>query len=110
MSYGTIKTSATKPNVSETSPLLTQDDANGNPASASASASEDGSSSETSQRDATCWASLKAIYFRNIGLFLVFLAQMFGSIVSAHKGPGRCSMGALTKADVHDNSAVGNGV
>ncbi|KAF4995840.1 hypothetical protein FDECE_12672 [Fusarium decemcellulare] len=79
MSYGTLKTPAKEPRALETSPLLVPDESNGNPASPSA---DHVSSSETGQPDATVWATLKAIYSNNIGLFLVFLAQMFGSIMS----------------------------
>lgn len=32
----------------------------------------------------TAWTQVKAFYSENIGLFFVFLAQMFASIVSLH--------------------------
>lgn len=73
MSYGTIKTPAPASNAPEASPLLA---ANGSPASTDDALS---GRPETSQR--SLWVTLKAIYSNNIGLFLVFLAQMFGSIV-----------------------------
>lgn len=79
MSYGTIKTSAPASDTPEASPLLA---ANGNPAASDGALSGPETSQQESQNDNNLWVTLKSIYNNNIGLFLVFLAQMFGSIVS----------------------------
>ncbi|KAF4981028.1 hypothetical protein FZEAL_3080 [Fusarium zealandicum] len=84
MSYGAIKTSADKPSDSEASGLLApnQDD-DGSPASSSTH--DPNTTALTSQQEYSgngVWGGLKALYSRNIGLFFVFLAQMFGSIMT----------------------------
>ncbi|KAH6887095.1 hypothetical protein B0T10DRAFT_549940 [Thelonectria olida] len=79
MSYGTVKPPAAKPNSAESPQTLRQNAAD--PLSASPLCDGE-QAAETHERPRTFRQKLKAFYTRNIGLFFVFLAQMFASIMS----------------------------
>ena len=85
MSYGSITAGNNKvpgPPFSNSSPS----GENGS-GTASAAVNTNGRTSETigpeafHLRESTLWGRLRAFYDENIGLFFIFLAQMFGSIV-----------------------------
>ncbi|KAM0545997.1 hypothetical protein ACHAPJ_011109 [Fusarium lateritium] len=83
MAYGTIKTQPSDPGNSEASSLLAQNEANRDNAldSTDVSANPAETSHETSNSNGI-WERVKHAYSKNIGLFFVLLAQMFGSIMS----------------------------
>lgn len=84
MSYGAIQKSATEPQASKTSVESTQnEEASGRSQSPSIhDVPPITTTGNQEDRDNTRWGRLKAVYTNNIGLFFVFLAQLFGSIVS----------------------------
>jgi hypothetical protein len=77
MSYGTTRSPAAQ--VASSDPLLPDEDQTSQrPPSPAASATE-----AEGPGPNTLWQKTKAFYGRNLGLFFVFLAQIFGSIVSS---------------------------
>lgn len=94
MAYGAVKTTpdaAARPAGSSAS--QTDDNINGN-----ASQAPQGSDAADEQ-STTFWSRTKAFYQNNIGLFFVFLAQIFASIV--RKPPSHHSTHVPTLADRH---------
>ncbi|KAK7433023.1 hypothetical protein QQZ08_000496 [Neonectria magnoliae] len=75
MSYGTVKPVASKPDASESSGPSMQ-------STVDVPVSGGEPTAEACVQDNAFWQKLKAFYAKNIGLFFVFLAQMFASIMS----------------------------
>ncbi|KAH7139700.1 hypothetical protein B0J13DRAFT_504971 [Dactylonectria estremocensis] len=79
MSYGTVKHQASKkPSASSSDGPLLQ----GVSEASSVSASGQDQTCDPDSLSVGIWPRLKAFYAKNIGLFFVFLAQMFASIMS----------------------------
>lgn len=79
MSHGKPKIPAPQDD-DPTSPLLRQHH-NPDPEAGHESSSSD-TDTEEEVGDETVWDKVKGVYSANIGLFFVFMAQFFGSIVS----------------------------
>lgn len=66
------------------------------------------------QSTQTLTAKLRAFYDRNFGLFLVLMAQVFGSLVSLPPLPPVSALQIqarnLTLVDDHDDAAIRNGI
>ncbi|KAH8683945.1 hypothetical protein BGZ61DRAFT_507532 [Ilyonectria robusta] len=83
MSYGTVKPSASKPDHSNLSAPLLQSAAGASPPSPPVSDDETPTAAcGQESHDNAFWEALKAFYVKNIGLFFVFVAQVFASIMS----------------------------
>ncbi|KAL6408789.1 hypothetical protein AUP68_07735 [Ilyonectria robusta] len=81
MSYGTVKPSASKPDHSNLSAPLLQSAAGASPPSPPVSDDETPTAAcGQESHDNAFWEALKAFYVKNIGLFFVFVAQVFASI------------------------------
>ncbi|KAF4951895.1 hypothetical protein FSARC_12788 [Fusarium sarcochroum] len=83
MAYGTIKTQPEAVGDSEASSVLAQNEVHRDSATDTTDHSAD--PAETSHPNGNgngVWERVKSAYSKNIGLFFVLLAQMFGSIVS----------------------------
>lgn len=81
MSYGTTRSPAAQ--VASSDPLLPDEEQGSQrPPSPAASASDNEEAGSS-----TIWQKTTAFYSRNLGLFFVFLAQIFGSIVSSSQLP-----------------------
>ncbi|KAJ4250946.1 hypothetical protein NW762_011596 [Fusarium torreyae] len=82
MAYGTIETQPNAASNSEASSLLAQNEANRDDTLVSTDVSANPAETHRENGNGGAWQRVKNAYSKNIGLFFVLLAQMFGSIMS----------------------------